>query len=131
MGADNSTVRFRSLDGWRGFVAPMIALFHFHINSHIAQAVLIRHSWILVDFFFVLSVFVITHAYAGRLGAWPARLTFVARRLARLWPLHVTMLALFIALEIYSTVATGAGFTGPRSPFAIVTYLLLIQSLGL
>ena len=131
MGAEKNAARFRALDGWRGFVAPMIALFHFHINSHIASATLIRHSWVLVDFFFVLSGFVITHAYAGRLGAWPERAIFLLRRLARLWPLHVTMLALFVALECYSSLTTGAGFTSARSPFAIVTNLLLIQSLGL
>jgi peptidoglycan/LPS O-acetylase OafA/YrhL len=129
MGADISAARFRALDGWRGIAAPLIALFHFHIDSTISTSVFVRHSWMLVDFFFVLSGFVITHAYAGRLETSDARVTFWKRRFARLWPLHVTMLGLFILLELYRYTTTGSGFTGDRSVFAIFTNLALLQSM--
>jgi peptidoglycan/LPS O-acetylase OafA/YrhL len=121
--------RFMALDGWRGIAAPLIAIFHFHIDSPISMSVFVRHSWMLVDFFFVLSGFVITHAYAGRLESAESRVTFLTRRFARLWPLHVTMLGLFILLELYRYATTGAGFTGDRSVFAIVTNLALLQSM--
>jgi peptidoglycan/LPS O-acetylase OafA/YrhL len=124
-----SPLRFRALDGWRGIAAPLIAIFHFHIDSPISTSLFVRHSWMLVDFFFVLSGFVITHAYAGRLPTAEVRVTFFKRRFARLWPLHVTMLGLFILLEFYRYATTGAGFTGDRSMFAIFTNLTLLQSM--
>jgi peptidoglycan/LPS O-acetylase OafA/YrhL len=121
--------RFMALDGWRGIAAPLIAMFHFHIDSPISTSLFVRHSWMLVDFFFVLSGFVITHAYAGRLETAQSRVTFLKRRLARVWPLHVTMLGLFVLLELYRYTTTGSGFTGDRSVFAIFTNLTLLQSM--
>ena len=121
--------RFMALDGWRGVCAPLIAIFHFHIDSPISTSLFVRHSWMLVDFFFVLSGFVITHAYAGRLETAEARVTFWKRRFARLWPLHVFMLSLFILLELYRYAMTGAGFTGDSSVLAIFTNLTLLQSM--
>jgi peptidoglycan/LPS O-acetylase OafA/YrhL len=129
MGADKSTARFRALDGWRGIAAPLIAIFHFHINSTISTSAFVHHSWMLVDFFFVLSGFVVTHAYAGRLETAEARVTFWKKRFARVWPLHVFMLGLFILLEFYRYATTGSGFTGDRSAFAIFTNLALLQSM--
>src|ERR1700748_2290763 len=117
--------RFMALDGWRGTAAPLIAIFHFHIDSPISMSLFVRHSWMLVDFFFVLSGFVITHAYAGRLETAQTRVTFLKRRFARLWPLQATMLGLFVLLELYRYAMTGAGFTGDRSVFAIFTNLAL------
>jgi hypothetical protein len=121
--------RFMALDGWRGIAAPLIAIFHFHIDSPISTSLFVRHSWMLVDFFFVLSGFVITHAYAGRLPTAEVRVTFFKRRFARLWPLQATMLGLFILLELYRYATTGIGFTGDRSVFAIFTNLTLLQSM--
>ena len=70
----------------------------------------------LVDFFFVLSGFVITHAYAGRLPSAETRVTFFKRRFARLWPLHATMLGLFILLSNLAGLVPGL-----ESPTANVT----------
>jgi hypothetical protein len=121
--------RFMALDGWRGIAAPLIAIFHFHIDSPISMSLFVRHSWMLVDFFFVLSGFVITHAYAGRLETAESRATFLKRRFARLWPLQATMLGLFVLLELYRYAVTGTGFTGDRSVFAIFTNLTLLQAM--
>jgi peptidoglycan/LPS O-acetylase OafA/YrhL len=83
-----------------------------------------------VDFFFVLSGFVIAYAYGERLRDVEDIRGFTLRRFARLWPLHVTVLAAFLLLEFYRFAATSAGFTGERSVFAIFTNLALVQSLG-
>lgn len=123
--------RFRALDGWRGICALLIALHHFPARGFIYHLPLVRNSWLLVDFFFVLSGFVITHAYHDKLARGGAVSSFAIRRFFRLWPLHVAVLAAFIALELYRYAATGTGFTGERSLFAIFTNLALIQSLGL
>ncbi|MGN6149177.1 MAG: acyltransferase family protein, partial [Rhizomicrobium sp.] len=119
------------LDGWRGICALLIALHHFPAHGLIYHLPLVRNAWLLVDFFFVLSGFVITHAYRGRLSSGGAVASFAIRRFFRLWPLQAAILAAFIALELYRNFATGTGFTGERSIFAIFTNLALVQSLGL
>lgn len=127
---DDRPRRFQALDGWRGICALLIALHHFPARGLIYHLPLVRNSWMLVDFFFVLSGFVIAHVYREALSTRKAAADFVVRRFFRLWPLHVAVLAAFIVLEAYRYVATGSGFTGERSAFAIFTNLALIQSLG-
>ncbi|HEY8949860.1 MAG TPA: acyltransferase [Rhizomicrobium sp.] len=123
--------RFRALDGWRGICALLIALHHFPAHGLLYDLPLVRNAWLLVDFFFVLSGFVITHAYRDRLSNGVEMASFAVRRFFRLWPLQAAILAAFIALELYRYLATGTGFTGERSIFAIFTNLALMQSLGL
>jgi peptidoglycan/LPS O-acetylase OafA/YrhL len=123
--------RFRALDGWRGICALLIALHHFPARGFIYHLQLVRNSWLLVDFFFVLSGFVIASAYGERLTHARQIKPFAIRRFFRLWPLHVCLLAAFIALELYRYLATGTGFTGERSLFALLTNLTLTHALGL
>jgi peptidoglycan/LPS O-acetylase OafA/YrhL len=68
-----------------------------------------------VDFFFVLSGFILTHVYLGRLEqgdfAWQG---FMLRRFARLYPLH---LATFFVVVAYVTAGrlAGIGFSVPEA----------------
>src|SRR4051812_33078945 len=50
--------RFASLDGWRGIAACMVALFHVRANGHISELELVKNAHLFVDYFFVLSGFV-------------------------------------------------------------------------
>lgn len=129
--ADAQPHRFQALDGWRGICALLIALHHFPAQGFLYHLPLVRNAWLLVDFFFVLSGFVITHAYRDRLSSGVEAASFAMRRFFRLWPLQAAILAAFIALEFYRYLATGTGFTEERSIFAIFTNLALVQSLGL
>lgn len=75
MGPDQpARARFAVLDSWRGLAACMVALFHLRVPSHLDGAALVRNASLFVDFFFVLSGFVITASYAQRLaggfGIW-------------------------------------------------------------
>jgi hypothetical protein len=117
----------------------LVALHHMSVTGWLYYQPLIRHAWMFVDFFFVLSGFVIAFAYGDRLNTTPAVQSFVIRRFGRLWPLHATMLAALIALELVQLVVQHihplphdpGAFTGGRSVFAIVTNLLLLQDFGL
>jgi len=60
--------RFTALDGWRGIAACMVVLFHVRAPSHVSELALVRNSFLFVDFFFVLSGFVIAATYAERLA---------------------------------------------------------------
>jgi peptidoglycan/LPS O-acetylase OafA/YrhL len=129
--AEGAPRQFRALDGWRGIGALFVALHHFPGQGFVYHFALVRHSWMFVDFFFVLSGFVVAFAYGERMQKRDALWPFAVRRFFRLWPLHVAVLAGFVALEAYRYWSTGEGFTGTRSLFALLTNLTLTQSLGL
>ncbi len=126
--------RFKTLDAWRGIAALLVAVHNFGYP----QTTFVAHSSFFVDFFFVLSGFVISYAYLDRLGDWTALSAFVMRRLGRLWPLHVVMLLVFVALDFIKILAGGAGgasfhvapFAPPNSISAIWQNLFLVQAIG-
>lgn len=127
VGAGGIGGRFVALDSWRGICALAVALFHLPVAGSIADSAFVRSSYLFVDFFFVLSGFVIATAYDGRLNDAPVRLGFLIRRFGRLWPLHVAMLAVFVAASI----AKGElGADEQHSVGAIATNLIMIHGLG-
>jgi peptidoglycan/LPS O-acetylase OafA/YrhL len=91
-----------------------------------------------VDFFFVLSGFVITASYRTKFLAGFSFWRFMLLRLGRLYPLHIVILGAFIGIEIVRYRFGGllggdieGKFSGPHSIEAIITNILLIQSLGI
>src|ERR1700704_4501594 len=132
--------RFVVLDSWRGIAACLVALFHLDAYSHLYGVPFLRNAWLFVDFFFVLSGFVIAANYQQRLldGFGVGRFLFL--RLGRLYPLHFAMLALFIGSELLRVLrrilvpglSSVALFSTPQeAPDTILANLLLVQSLHL
>ncbi len=85
-----SKPRYEILDGLRGVAALLVVAFHlfesYKSGDHTTQ--FINHGYLAVDFFFVLSGFVIGYAYDDR---W-SKMTlggFFKRRLVRLHPLLI------------------------------------------
>jgi len=132
----NEGKRFDVLDSWRGIAACLVALYHLRARtySHLTDITLLRNSYLFVDFFFVLSGFVIAANYQQRLiegfGIW----RFALLRFGRLYPLHVTVLGICILGHLaYSISGLGslAPFEPPtRSADTIIANLLLIHSLN-
>lgn len=85
-----SKPHYEILDGLRGVAAFMVILFHFfetHAGgSHITQ--IINHGYLAVDFFFMLSGFVIGYAYDDRWKCMNVA-TFFKRRFIRLHPMVI------------------------------------------
>lgn len=80
---------FEILDGLRGIAAITVVCFHLFeafASSHIDQR--INHGYLAVDFFFILSGFVIGYAYDDR---WQKITTkdFIKRRIIRLHPMVI------------------------------------------
>ena len=135
---EQGKMHFRVLDSWRGLAALFVALFHLDIYSVLYSLDFTRNAYLFVDFFFVLSGFVITHTYANRLGTPEAVGIFAIKRLGRLWPLHVVVLLAFIVAEGGKVFLAARGssffvppFTGPNSPDAILINLFFGQSVGI
>ncbi|MBK7028407.1 MAG: acyltransferase [Bacteroidales bacterium] len=78
------------LDGLRGVAAVMVVIFHFFETfsggNHLTQ--IINHGYLAVDFFFVLSGFVIGYAYDDRWKSMSVK-EFFKRRLIRLHPMII------------------------------------------
>ena len=126
--------RFDVLDALRGLCALLVVFFHLPVSSHLHPLALFRHGYLFVDFFFVLSGFVIAHAYGGRLGSVNDLGPFLIKRLGRVWPLHAVMLAAFVGLELcrlWFHFDAATPFARDRSVEAIFTNLLLIQSFNI
>ena len=84
-----SKPRYEILDGLRGVAAVLVVLFHLLETYSGGQAhQIINHGYLAVDFFFVLSGFVIGYAYDDR---WDKMTTwgFFKRRLVRLQPMVI------------------------------------------
>ncbi|WP_428154567.1 acyltransferase family protein [Brevundimonas sp.] len=123
--------RFEALDSLRGVCAILVVMFHMPVASHWRDWGFIQHSYLFVDYFFVLSGFVIAHAYANRLTSGRDAGRFMVRRFGRIWPLHLLMLAAFVGLELARLVFyfdSAPPFTRDRSIEAIFTNLALIQA---
>lgn len=85
----NGKQHYAILDGLRGVAAIVVVWFHIfeaYATSHLDQR--INHGYLAVDFFFMLSGFVIGYAYDDR---WKTMTTieFIKRRIIRLHPMVV------------------------------------------
>lgn len=124
----------RALTSVRGLAAWFVVLFHIRGSiaglPRAAEAVLGK-GYLAVDFFFLLSGFVIWLTYAERLRAeGPAGVPrFLWRRIARIWPLHLVILGAGVALALLLA-ATGR-HDPARFPFdELPLHVLLLQNWG-
>lgn len=94
--------RFETLDSWRGICAIFVVIFHFIyvMPSSFETSVFVRNSYLFVDFFFVLSGFVLCHSYRGKIASARDLGRFAVRRFGRVWPLHAVVLGALLAAII-------------------------------
>lgn len=88
----DSKVHYELLDGLRGVAALLVIWYHVFEGYAFAGGGLIttfNHGYLAVDFFFMLSGFVISYAYDDRLRHTLSVKDFFKRRLIRLHPMVV------------------------------------------
>jgi hypothetical protein len=100
----NNAGRFEALDAIRGICAMLVVLFHIPVYHALKGSQTFANLQFCVDMFFALSGFVLCHAYGNRLAGHADGFRFVVTRFARLWPLHMVMLVLFVGIEIVKLV---------------------------
>ncbi|WP_133153334.1 acyltransferase family protein [Vibrio breoganii] len=91
--------RSRSHPAFRGLCAVSVVIYHILIKDSFSEWSFFRNSDKFVEFFFVLSGFVLAHGYGFRKGV--RFVSFMKGRIIRLYPLHLCMLIVFIILEVY------------------------------
>lgn len=136
-----------ALTSLRGIAAILVVLYHytgnFLPNLDVSQSTsFIAKGYLWVDLFFLLSGFVIMHAYGHRFSSrieWLPFKAFVFNRIARLYPLHLTILAAFVLLELARAALMHAGvgdlrrdaFGGSNNLPALAEHVLMLQGMGL
>lgn len=116
----------------------MVAAGHLKTSGVYSSLMIATTSYRFVDFFFVLSGFVIAHAARDSIAADGRRSWgFLVRRIGRLWPLHVALLIGFIGYQAALAGANAAGIDTGQPAFAesadlrwLPANILLIQAWG-
>ncbi|NEX61963.1 acyltransferase family protein [Noviherbaspirillum galbum] len=120
----------KSLEGLRGIAAVVVALYHLKIGINEFSA--IRHGYLFVDLFFVLSGFVISKTYASRMQDGDDFRLFIARRIGRLLPLLLfSTLAVIVGTNMLVAAkrfAIASGHAGMLGSPGDIAYL--VPSLG-
>ncbi len=128
--------RFEVLDSWRGICAIIVLLGHFQTYIHHSMnfgTVIGDNYYLYVDFFFVLSGFVIAKNYLYKLKDSRSVKNFVFLRFARVYPIHLFILFMFFLLEIVRAYVEGnAMFINQgKSVESLIANLFLLHSMGI
>jgi peptidoglycan/LPS O-acetylase OafA/YrhL len=127
----------------RGIAAIWVVIYHFEAilrisglqpMTHPDTSMLLLKGYVWVDFFFLLSGFIMTHVYgeqfrngASHLQVWK----YLSARMARLYPLHVFSMLVHIPLVIflYLFLEDMIPIVGKFYPWqGIPTHLIMFQS---
>jgi len=136
MTATGKKERLHHLDGIRGIAALGVVIGHSNWPNHI-EWLGFRTPSLWVDFFFVLSGFVIAYNYQARLGEGFGVGNYMARRLARIYPAHFVMLLLMLGYELLKLAYQSGGTSTVEPAFGdntverLLASFALIQAMGL
>lgn len=124
----SSKPHYEILDGLRGVAALLVVLFHvFEIHSHGDHSKqIINHGYLAVDFFFLLSGFVLGYAYDDRWGEMTLK-DFFKRRIIRLQPM-IIIGSIIGALLFYFQDSPALGWGGINE--VPVWKMLLVMLIG-
>lgn len=129
-----------ALTGIRGVAAVTVIAYHIYPASDFPFGLshMVARGYLSVDIFFVLSGFVMALTYGPmfrRTVHLPAIVTFLMRRVARLYPLYITFLALRVlySLVVYHSLQVPGGWFAMNLAYPIkdlIANVFMIQSWG-
>jgi len=96
---------YSALDGFRGLLAVFVAIYHTIWISHPQEWRFFGNGPVIIDLFFAFSGFLMWRLYTDRLETTTQARAFIKRRFARLYPLHVFMLFVFVAYALVRLLA--------------------------
>jgi peptidoglycan/LPS O-acetylase OafA/YrhL len=131
-----------ALTSFRGIAALIVVVHHFayytlpqtgkFLSSY---SHFFKNGYLCVDFFFILSGFIMAHVYANdfygqvdKSDYWK----YLRARFARIYPLHLFTLLVLISLELIKLLAGGENsFTGKFNLTALAANIFLLQAFDL
>ncbi|MEH2435497.1 MAG: acyltransferase [Nostoc sp.] len=132
----------KSLTSLRGIAALVVVIHHFSYyalpktgSTISAYSNFFKNGYLWVDFFFILSGFIMTHVYIEdfylKVSLDKYR-SYLFSRFARIYPLHIFILSLFVGLEIVRTLLLNtSAFTGKFNLTALFANIFLLQAFDL
>lgn len=125
--------RFEALDSLRGISACGVLALHINhfLNLSYRVGELVEPFYLFVDFFFVLSGFVIGYAYEDRLKADFSVVDYMTLRWGRVYPLHfVTLFACLSLVALAVAVLPDMELFGPNhEAWSFVAHAFLLQTI--
>ncbi|WP_310633819.1 acyltransferase [Paraburkholderia sp.] len=120
--------RYDVLDGLRGIAAMMVMAYHFTMHG---PSPLFPNGSICVDLFFILSGFVIFHAYGEKLANHSiSNSRYLVKRLIRLYPMLFISSLIGIPTLVFINNVALANFSHSGLISATASNLLMIPYLG-
>jgi len=132
----NSTItknKLFALESLRGIAALLVALFHYPSSSFLY----FDKGFYAVNFFFILSGFVISYNYENKIKDFKDIINFQIKRFLRLYPIHLFVLLIILAIQTlkffvieFSILPFGSEAFGERYTFGdFVSNLFLLHSI--
>ncbi len=144
IGGSHQGVYFGALDGFRGLLALLVAVYHTPWGSQLNDTAFLNQGAVIIDLFFVFSGFLMFTLYGQRMKTTAAAKAFLWRRFARLYPVHLFMTFVFLAFAVVRLLAHKVGIAahevGEILPFhagatetiySLLTNLSLTQAMGI
>ena len=144
LGSSHQGVYFGALDGFRGVLALLVAIYHTPWGSQFNDTAFLNQGAVIIDLFFVFSGFLMFTLYGQRMSTGAQAKTFLWRRFARLYPVHFVMTMVFLAFALARLFAHKAGIAttdvgeilpfhegAPETLYSLLTNLSLTQAMGL
>ena len=97
----------KALTSLRFWAALWVVLYHYrpYLGIEAVGWGVLGKGYLAVDFFFMLSGFILAHVYRGQLQAGDySHGGFVLKRVARVYPMHIVMLAAFVAVGLLAPI---------------------------
>jgi len=124
MAANTSRRAYRTLEGLRAVGAFLVVMRHV---PSLFGGIRVPESFLAVDLFYLVSGFVIAHAYGPQLASGGSFGAFLKTRIIRLYPLYLVGLAVGVVVALIAVIGDPAGWwTWPRLATAIATGLVMI-----
>src|SRR5882724_4992502 len=127
-------LEIRPLTSIRGIAAMAVVAYHFRDNFTEkfyldGITLLFSRGYLWVDFFFLLSGFILSHVHAEEFIRGPAPYrTFLVKRIGRVYPLHVITLFVLLLPFFWPEAQLMAS---TRTPSSFVSNLLMVHAWGL
>jgi peptidoglycan/LPS O-acetylase OafA/YrhL len=133
---NNNSVIFYKLESLRGIAACLVVLLHSSFTFGEASIAFVNNSYLFVDFFFILSGFVMALSFSKKIQNGLPFSAYFILRLGRIYPLHIFMLIVVVPYVIAKQYFYTQGFGGTDQYFdnnvsTFLSNVILIHSMGL
>ena len=126
---------YTKLHALRGVAACLVILFHSTFSIASKSQPIVSNFYLFVDLFFVISGFVMSHAYSEKISSGMRFGRYIGLRFARLYPLHAIMLVVWVVFVLCRQVLYDQGFGGTNqfdenNSRSLIANILLLHAMG-